>query len=218
MRAALAFALCLAPALASAQLAGVPADALTPAGMHRVEVEVPEHAHHGVRLYFAPEDQARATLRVSVLVAPTARDAAAALDAFEATVAGELASLPGVGDRALGGASLVAFARDNVFVVVQRLDAQTDCRPLAAALDGAVRAAPRGPSASPARLGAPAPGETLQLPPGVLAAHVLATGAAAARRTAAGWAVVARGDGAWTVTVLAADAMLRRVRVERSGS
>lgn len=212
----------LAPALASAQLAGVPIDALTPEGMERVDVSVPEHEGHGVRLDFAPEGEGepRATLRVDVLVAPSARAAIEAADWHERTITGELAAIPGLGDRARGGPSIVVLVRDNVFVVVRRIAPQVDCVPHAIAIDAALEAAPRGAPRSALRLAIPplAEGLTpLQLPAGVAGAHVLATGSASARRTRAGWAVVRRGAGPWSVTVHACDALLRRVSAERSG-
>lgn len=221
MRATLAFVLCFAPALASAQIAGLPADALTPAGMTRVDVEIPERETEGVWLSFAPEGTTRATLRAKVYVAPSAQAARDAEALHAQGIAGDLDSLAGIGDRASGGAAMITFVRDNVFVALQRLDGQADCRPAARAIDAAIQAAPRGPASARLRVEIPALVEgvnVLQLPSAVLGAHVIASGSAAARRTRAGWVVVRRGTAGWSVTVLAADAMLRRVRVERSGS
>ncbi|MEZ4336977.1 MAG: hypothetical protein R3B82_10145 [Sandaracinaceae bacterium] len=221
MKAALAFVLCFAPALASAQIAGVAADALTPAGMTRVEVEIPERETDGVWLYFAPEGATRATLRAQVYVAPSAQAARDAEALHAQSIAGDLDALSGLGDRASGGASMLTFVRDNVFVVLQRLGGQLDCRPAAHAIDAALRAAPRGPATTRLAVEIPMLVEgtnALQLPAAALGAHVVASGSAAARRARDGWVVTRRGGEAWSVTVLAADAMLRRVRVERTGS
>lgn len=219
-RASIAALLWLAPALAAAQIPGVPVDSLTPPQMERVEVDVPEYDGHGVRLWFAPTGAPRATLRVDVLVASSGREAADAAAWLEQTVAGELAPLPGLGDDARGDASIVAFVRDNVFVVVQRVGEAGDARVSAAGLDAAIQAAPRrsAPRAPPIAVPALAEGTTLlQLPAAILAAHVVATGSASARRTRAGWVLVRRGAAPWTVTVVATDALLRRSRVEASG-
>jgi len=220
-RLALASMLWLLPAIASAQIAGVPVDSLTPDGLARVDVSVPEHARHGVRLTYAAEQGAPA-LRLDVLVASDARAAADAAAWFEQTVAGDLPALARLGDDARGDAGLVAFVRDNVFVVVRSIDGRGgDCRARAAAIDAALRSAPRGRPVSDARVrvGDLGPGLTpLQLPDSVLAAHVVASGSAAARRTRDGWSVRRRGDGAWTVRVLAVDRMLRRIEATRNGT
>jgi len=220
-RLCLALLVWLAPAAAAAQIAGVPVDALTPDGLERIDVAVPERASHGVRLTYAAAGQATPALRIDVLVAADARAAADAAAWFEQTVAGELPALAGLGDDARGDGGLVALLRDNVFVVVRSIDGRGgDCRARAAAIDATLRAAPRGPATSRARVSVPAlaPGLTaVQLPDAVLAAHVAASGSAAARRTRAGWAVLRRGDGAWSVRVLAADRLLRRIEATRTG-
>lgn len=222
MRLTLALLVWLAPAVAAAQIAGVPVDALTPDGLERVDVSVSELANHGVRLTYAPAGQRAASLRIDVLVAPDARTAADAAAWFEQTVAGDLPPLTGLGDDARGDAGLIALRRDNVFVVVRSIDGRGgDCRAHAAAIDAALRAAPRGRPAADATLAIPAlePGLTpLQMPDAVLAAHVHASGSAAARRTRTGWSVLRRGDGPWSVRVVAADRLLRRIEASRNGS
>ncbi|MGE0791964.1 MAG: hypothetical protein AB7S26_40190 [Sandaracinaceae bacterium] len=220
---------------ATAQIAGVPVGSLTPAGMQRVDVEVPEHEGHGVRLYFAParagsatvrpgaDDSTslpRATLRVDVLVADDAAAAAAALAWIEQTVTREMPQIASLGDRGWGDTSIVAFVRDNVFVTVQRVGEGVDARAHALAIDAAIARAPRRGAPAAPRIQIPVPAEgvtALPLPAEILAAHVTATGSVYARRTRAGWALVRRGDGPWTVTVMTSDALLRRSRVESSG-
>jgi len=200
----------LTPSLAAAQIAGVPVDALTPDGMHRVDVNLPFHA--GVQLFYAPEGQARATLRVDVEVGSDAADAADAAAWFVRTSAGALPRLDGVGDHARGASDLVAFVRDNVFVVVRPLTQGPDGVSIAHRLDDVIQRAPRGSTASaPVALPALTTGSNaLQLPGWVLASNVEARGAASARRTRGGW-VVSLGESApYGLTVQTCDAMLRR--------
>lgn len=210
----------LAPAFASAQLAGVAADALTPEGMERVEVNLPEEAHHGVHLYYAATGQSRPTLRIEVYVAVDARDAAEVAERFVETTAGELPSLVGVADGARGDAGLVIFRHQNLFVAVRELShGAHDCVALSRAIDLRLAGAARGSSRSALRLSAPELSEGLnaiQLPADALAAHVTASGSAYARRTRSGWVVERRGEGPWSVAIIATDGQLRRTRVERS--
>lgn len=206
------------PALAYAQRAGVPVDSVTPAGLERIDVNVPEHEQNGVQLFFAPHGQARAEVRIDVLVASTHLEATARMRFFEQTVAGELPFVGGIGDEARGGASLAALVRDNVFVVIHRIGGVRDALAIARSLDAVILSAPRGGVDSPVRLSIPQLGEgvqPLQLPEGVLEAHVVAGGSASARRTSRGWVLVRNGAEPATVSVVACDRMLRRLRLER---
>ena len=206
------------PALASAQRAGVPVDSVTPAGLERIEVNVPEHEQNGVQLFFAPPGRALAEVRVDVIVASSHREAIAAMSFFEQTVANELPLVRGVGDEARGDAGLAVLVRDNVFVVVHRLAGNRDALAIARALDAEIERAPRGGAVSPVRLSIPEPGEganPLQLPEGVLEAYVVAGGSAAARRTSRGWVLTRQGSEPATVSVVACDRLLRRLRARR---
>ena len=213
---ALAFALALSPTAASAQLA---LDALTPPGLDRAEIDVPAEPELGVRLYFAPEGERAATLGVEVHLAPSAAEARRLAAAHVSMVSGELAPLAGVGERAWGDPTHVAFVRGDAFVVVRRLRGEEDCRARAREMDESILVAPRrAPPAVGIALPDFAQGITpIALPPEVVAAHVIATGSAAARRTRAGWVVVRRGGGAWSVRLFACDAWLRRAEAARDG-
>lgn len=213
---ALAIALTLWPAAASAQLA---LDALAPAGLDRVEIDVPVEPELGVRLYFAPAGERVATLGVEVHLAPSAAEARRLAAAHVAMVSGELAPLAGIGERAWGEATHVAFVRGDAFVVVRRLRGEEDCRARALELDQAIVVAPRrAPPAVAVALPDLGQGATpVALPPEIVAAHVIATGSAAARRTRSGWVVVRRGGGPWSVRLVACDAWLRRADAARDG-
>ena len=218
MRLIALFVVLASPALASAQRGGVPVDSVTPAGLERIEVNVPEREQNGVQLFFAPHGQTRAEVRIDVLVAPSHREATEAMRFFEETAAGELPNVTGLGDEARGDAGIVALVRDNVFVVVRRIGGGHDALAIARVLDLVIEAVPRSAPGSPVRLAIPelVQGvQLLQLPEGVLEAHVVAGGSASARRTGRGWVLTRHGSEPFTVSVVACDRMLRRIRAQR---
>lgn len=197
---------------ALAQVRGVPVEALTPAGMHLVDVDVPEVDRVPVRLRFAPAPQGRAEVLVDVLLEDDAPSAGAAAAWFRETVSGELPAIAGIGDAAVGDAGLVAFVRDDVLVVVRRIagahDVSSIARSIARAIDPARSAggphlavAPRDPQV----------GETIPIHvAGALALHVTADGPAQARRTRSGWVLSRSGAGPITLRVVIVDRLVRR--------
>ncbi len=199
-----------APALAQAP--GALVAAVTPPGMHLVDVDVPDVDRVPVRLRFAPAPQARAELLVDVLVSDDAPSAAEAAAWFRETVSGELPELGGIGDAAAGDAGLVAFVRGEVFVIVRRVAGGHDAVAIARAIDRSLRerrASP--PSAVRLDVASPQVGETRPIRAGdALAMHVTASGPGEARRTRQGWTLTRTAPGAIELHVVVIDRALRR--------
>lgn len=223
-RTCLIFALAALPSLfattASAQSlvhGGVLPEQLVPAGLHLVDVTVPAVDARSVHLGLAPTGQRTSTHTLDVDVAADATTARARLTWFRQTVSGEFPAIRGLGDEAYGDAGLLAFVRDNVFVVVRRIAAGGDVAPLAAHIDRAIAAAPAGATSasSPSlRLDEIDEGESraVQTPADLLAMHLVAEGDAYARRTRTGWVVTRTGPGEYRVRVRVVDQRLRQSR------
>lgn len=199
-----------APALAQAP--GALVAAVTPPGMHLVDVDVPDVDRVPVRLRFAPAPQARAEVLVDVLVGDDAPSAAEAAAWFRETVSGELPELGGIGDAAVGDAGLVAFVRGEVFVIVRRVAGGQDPVAIARAIDRSLRerrASP--PSGVTVDVPAVPVGETRPIARGdALAMHVTASGPGEARRTRQGWTLTRTAQGAIELHVVVVDRALRR--------
>ncbi len=202
-----------APALA--QTRGVALEAFTPAGMRRVDVDVPEVDHVPERQRYAPANATRAEVLVDVLLSEDAPSARAAAAWFRETVSGELPEIDGLGDGAAGDAGLVAFVHDTALVVVRRITGAHDVLAIARAIDRAI--APASGALAAVRVeGNPQPGG----PParivatGAIGMYVTVTGPGEARRTRDGWVVARSAPGPLRVHLVTVDAQLRRT--ERS--
>jgi hypothetical protein len=214
----------LAPGIARAQVirhvirAGVDVDALVAADMEMIDVVVPDRATVPLRLAIAPEGAQRASLLMDVLVAPDADRAARALDQQMATtVVVEVRAEPGLGDRAFADDGFAAFTRDNVLVVIRRIDGAVDVRAFARRADAAIRRAPLGATLTTVHVqlpdvGAMRVGDTARvtLPAGALEILVTASGGASARRSRDGGYVLTRtADGAARIAAVVVDRRCR---------
>lgn len=204
MRALVLIALSL-PVTVAAQRVGLPVDSIALTDTQRVDIDASD-PHGWVRVSYAGQRNVRMDVRV------TANDRAArdALGDVVRTTAGELPPLS-IGDAAFGDAAYVAFARENIVVVVRSDDALSDAR----AVDMAIQTAPRGaPDLSPITVAVPQLVEgvptSIQLPSDVVSAHVVAHGPAIARKTPRGWVVTRTGAGTVQLETRTADTLLRR--------
>lgn len=216
--AATLLALAAAPAGAQPRThGGVSADALTPAGLTRVEVIAPDTAAVPVRLVYARAGQ---PTREPILVAEVlvARDAGGAHAAFAAweqrRVARVLPAFAGIGDRAAGAEGVLGFVRDNVFVSLRRLDRALDLLPIGRAWDAAIVRSPAGSASgaldvrfdSGAQIGVAVP---LTIPGAILASELRVEGPAILQRTPDGWTLTRTGAGPIEIRGYAVDARLR---------
>ena len=204
MRAFLLLALSL-PVSAAAQRTGLPVDSVAFTGTQRVDVDASD-PHGWVRLTFEGERSVRVDVRV---LADRTAARAALQDAVRAT-SGELSAIA-LADAAFGDAGYVAFARENIAVVVRSSSALADAR----TVDAAIRAAPRGaPDLTEIAIELPqlfvGVPTSILLDRNVLAAHVVAHGAAHARRTRRGWVVTRTGPGEIRLETQLCDTLLRR--------
>ena len=208
---ALSLAVMLLPLAAHAQRAGVDVETLSP-GAAIVDVSVSDHGLASI--YFAPPHAHQAaTLRVDVRVASDANGARTAAAWFRETTSGALPELAGIGEHGAGDPGLIAFVRENVFVVVRAIQDGADVRALAQSIDAAIQRAPARLSASapvhvrtPARVGELVP---VSLPQDVIGAYVVASGAGYARQTPRGWSIVRTREGAIRARIATVDRWLR---------
>lgn len=189
---------------ASAQRVGLPVDSLGFEGTQRADVDVSD-PHGWIRVSYEGDRD----VRVDVSVTRDRSAARAMVHDIVRTTAGELAS-QSVGDLAFGDEAFVAFARENIAVVVRSARALAD----AAVVDAAIERAPTGvPDLSAWSVTVPQLeiGVATLLDLGdVVAAHVVAHGPARARKTRRGWVVTRTAAGTVRLDVTAADALLRR--------
>jgi hypothetical protein len=192
---------------------GVPVDALTPEGLERLSVSAPSAVGRPVRIVYGANDAPQVLM--DVLVAADAPRARAAIEEWRRAVVRPPAPAA-LGDVGYGEGPLQAFARDNVFVAVHRVDGDADAAAIAAQADAAILAAPPGrPTADPVPVRryedgqSGAPPLPIEVPEGLLAAGIEVCGKAYARRTPEGWVLVRTGPGPVTVRVIGVDRMLR---------
>ncbi len=216
--ATLIIASCLASTVDAQTRRGISLDALTPAGMQRVDVALPFHEDGTTALGFATQGEERPTLFIELLVASSASNATEAMDARITTISGQVAELEGIGERAVGDAQYVLFTRDNLFFVVRGANATEVSR----SVDQLAARAPVGRPvvrsisvARPAQLptGTAIPLEVV----GAESARITADGGALCRATRAGY-VLQRREGqpeAYSLSIVWVDALGRVGRTTR---
>ena len=195
--------------------AGVPVEVLTPPGTQLVDVQLSAVADQPVRLAYAPRDGEGSRVYLDVYVAPDEAGAHAALERERESVAGIFEARSGLGDYAYGGGDLIAFCRDNVFMVIRSARGH-DMLSWAHALDEVIqRSAVGSPRASATLTRMPdvSPGQASvhhEFPNQVLGSMVLAHGASMARRTERGWRLSAPVGEAAAFEVRLVDRRLRQ--------
>jgi len=204
--------LLLTAACASAQ-STTRADALTPAGLERIEVRAPDHEDIAVRLMYAPPGQQRAEVWMDVVVESSPAHARHRAEQLASRVAAGLDPRDDVGEAAWGDRGMVVLARGSVAVAIRVIAGGHDALVIAQRVDAALRQAPAGsPGAPRLRVGAGQPGGApapIAFEGDVVAAHVAVTGDAYARRTRDGWVLVVTGEGPYAVHAFAVDSALR---------
>lgn len=215
----------VAPASAQHARAGVSIDALRAGlaehGLEVREIEIPDVSDVvlPVRLALGAPGAQTASALLDVHVAASVIDARAwAAERAETASTRRLVARDArtSSDTASGAASIVVGSHANVVFEVRVIDPTLDASILAAiaraAIDASPADAPRARALPPPQLprdlavGASAP---IQLPSGVAAARVVATGAGYARRAPRGWFVTRTAEGPIDVRILAVDPLLR---------
>jgi hypothetical protein len=213
----------VAASSASAQeRVGLPIDALTTGlrgeGLAIGSVLAPESPESAVRLEIVRGQTvvALADVRVCASLETAAAWARARAEDASATALVARTSPPSLADTARGRAGLVVLARHNVAMIVHATVDEVDAARIAAIAALAIDQAPRG-AAMPAQItsptlpralavGASAP---IALPAELVAARVVATGDAYARRTPNGWMITRTGPGDFRVRITGVDRYLR---------
>jgi hypothetical protein len=213
-RALLVFALCASfAAPAAAQRAALDVDSLAPAGLRLIDVRVRDQESIPVRLSFA-QSGSRAEISIDVSLERDAASARHSLRRLVDTTQGELPAVDGIGETALGGTALLAFVRENVFVIVRAIAPDRDALEIARHLDAAILRAPRGTPRASTRIQIPDVQEGTTRPietsEDVLALHAYASGDVNVRNTRGGWVVSRVGSGEARISVVVVDRSLRR--------
>jgi hypothetical protein len=182
-------------------------------GLVLTEVRAPDDVPLPVRLVFARSAQARAEVRIDVLVTASEAEALSRAEALESRAALGLPALEGIGARAWGHRTMVVLARGPVAAEVRVLAGAHDAVAIARALDAELAAGTgRAATAPRLRVDGDAQGErplAVRFDGDVVASWLSADGAGYARSTERGWVVARTGPGAIVVRALAVTPDLR---------
>ena len=208
--------LAFSPHFASAQVrAGLDVERLTPASMSLLDVQLAAVPEQPVRLVYAYQGQSAPVRFIDVYVGSSAADARRAFLLYLESLAVVPALRASLGHGAFGEGDLIAFHRDNIFVVLRDLEGGS-VEDAASRIDRLIQRAPAGSPRAPNNLArletlAPSSSRVHQFPRQVLAAHIQATSeGAAARRRGEGWFLSAGADTPAGFTVRVADRRLRQ--------
>lgn len=187
-------------------------DALTPAGLRVLSVEVPADPTHPVRLYMGETTQEE--LAIDVYRAESADAADERLAFFANTATGGLDAATEF--EGLESGSLVAFTSGRFFVSIRRLSSMRPLSGLAARIQQDV-AAVRVHGARDVPLETPAMGTSEFAPAqNLIGTELRATGSLRVRRSSAGW-ILLRSAGEYSMTLVGVDAHFNRIESHIDG-